>query len=163
MRFLKHTLPIVFVLLLALAVAACAQAPTVTPPATGGYTQATPTTGSDTALIRTATAAVKGTSETVLTNAQGLTLYYFTPDTLTTSKCTGGCAGTWPALLVTGSNAPTSSPALPGVLSMHTNVHGNQVEYNGHFLYTFAGDSAPDQTNGEGIGGKWFVATPSLH
>jgi predicted lipoprotein with Yx(FWY)xxD motif len=170
MKFLKHMFPITFVLLLALAAAACVQAPTVPPPvtggstpATGGSTPATATTSSAPALIHTATATVKGTSKTILTNAQGMTLYYFTPDTPTTSMCTTGCSEIWPALLVTGSSAPTSSAALPGTLAVHTNANGNQVEYNGHFLYTFSGDSAPGQTNGEGIRGKWFVATPDLH
>ncbi|TMC88875.1 MAG: hypothetical protein E6J10_02220 [Chloroflexi bacterium] len=37
-----------------------------------------------------------------------------------------------------------------------------QVEYNGHPLYTYSGDTAPGRTNGEGLLGKWFVSTPSL-
>ena len=41
-------------------------------------------------------------------------------------------------------------------------INGNQIEYNGHPLYTFSGDSAPRQTNGEGLYGVWFVATPDL-
>ena len=32
----------------------------------------------------------------VVTNAKGHTLYWFGPDTATTSKCTGGCAQIWP-------------------------------------------------------------------
>ena len=55
------------------------------------------------ALIHTATATIKGTSETILTNAQGMTLYYRTSDTAT-SVCSGGCASAWPPLLVTGSS-----------------------------------------------------------
>jgi len=41
-------------------------------------------------------------------------------------------------------------------------ANGNQVEYNGHLLYAYSGDTAPGQTNGEGLLGKWFVATPGL-
>ncbi len=29
-------------------------------------------------------------------------------------------------------------------------------------LYGFAGDTAPSQTNGQGVRDVWFVATPSL-
>jgi predicted lipoprotein with Yx(FWY)xxD motif len=43
-----------------------------------------------------------------------------------------------------------------------SDVHGQQLSYNGHPLYRYAQDTAPGQTNGEGVGGKWFVATPGL-
>jgi predicted lipoprotein with Yx(FWY)xxD motif len=127
--------------------------------------KATATSGSGSnsnALIKTAIATVKGASETILTDAQGKTLYYFTADTPTSSACTGACGQTWSPLLATGSGTPTSAATLPGSLTMQTTGNGNQVEYNGHLLYTFAGDTAPGQTNGEGIAGKWFVATSNL-
>ncbi len=41
-------------------------------------------------------------------------------------------------------------------------ANGNQVEYNGHLLYTFSGDSGPAQSHGEGVGNKWFVVTTDL-
>ncbi len=53
-------------------------------------------------------------------------------------------------------------PALAGKLSVVTDANGQQVEYNGHLLYTYSGDAAPGQTNGEGLFGKWFVATLDL-
>ena len=113
-------------------------------------------------IIHTATVLANGVSKTVLTNAQGFTLYYFTPDTSSTSACTGGCASVWPPLLFTGSGTPASSPALPGKITVQTAANGAQVEYNGHLLYTFSGDSAAGQANGEGVGSEWFVATPTL-
>ena len=132
---------------------------TTTPPAT-----TTPTTGGSgsSAVLQTATATVKGQSETVLTDTHGMTLYYFTADSATQSACSGGCAQMWPPLLFTGSGAPTSSTTLAGKLSVQMDANGNQVEYNGHPLYTFSGDTAPGQTNGDGLFGKWFVATPNL-
>jgi predicted lipoprotein with Yx(FWY)xxD motif len=105
---------------------------------------------------------VKGQAITILTNAQGLTLYYFTPDTVAKSACTAGCATAWPPLLLTGSGTPTSSTSLAGKLSTLNDTNGNQVMYSGYLLYNFASDTAPGQTNGEGVGGKWFVATPDL-
>ena len=39
-------------------------------------------------------ATVGGTK--VLTNAKGFVVYWFAPDTSTTSKCTGSCATYWP-------------------------------------------------------------------
>ena len=133
----------------------------------GGYgyptTSPSPTTstGSTSALIHTATATIKGVSETILTNAQGMTLYYRTSDTAT-SVCSGGCASAWPPLLAGSSSTPTSSAALPGKLSAVTDANGSQVAYNGHVLYTFSGDSAADQTNGEGVAGIWFVVPTTL-
>ena len=128
--------------------------PATTVPSTGG--------SNSSAVIQTATVTLKGQSETVLTNAQGLTLYYFTADSATQSAVSGNLAQIWPPQLFTGSGEPTSSTPLAGKLSVQTDVNGNQVEYNGHPLYTFSGDSAPGQTNGEGITGMWFVATPNL-
>src|SRR5438105_4686703 len=133
----------------------------VTPDLAAGN-NSTGTGSNSNAIIKTATAMVSGKSETVLTNAQGKTLYYFTPDTTTTSACTGSCAQNWPPLLSTGSGTPTSATTLSGKLSAQKTANGNQVEYNGHLLYTFAADSAPGQTNGEGVLGKWCLATPDL-
>ncbi len=129
-------------------------------PSTSPTTSPTTATGSG-ALIATTTATIKGTSESILTNAQGMTLYYRTSDT-PTSVCSGGCASAWPPLLASGSSTPTSSVSLPGKLSVETNANGSQVTYNGHPLYTFSGDSAAGQTKGEGLFGVWFVVPINL-
>ncbi len=61
-----------------------------------------PTTGgsNSSAVIQTATTTIKGQSETVLTNAQGLTLYYFTADSATQSAVSGNLAQIWHAACV---------------------------------------------------------------
>lgn len=152
---LRRSFYITIGLLIAMFVAACGSTTTT------GSTGTTATTSS-TIVVKTATATVKGKSETILTNPGGMTLYYFTADTPTTSACTSGCTGTWPPLLITGSNTPLSATTLTGTLTVQTDANGNQVEYNGHLLYTYSGDTAPGQTNGEGLFGKWFVATSDL-
>ena len=144
-------------LLIALTVVACGSASSTSTGSSGGTT---PT--SSVATIKTATATVNGQSVTILTNAQGMTLYYFKPDTASTSACTGSCAGFWPPLVFTSSGSPGSASALPGTLSVVTDANGQQVEYNGHMLYTYSGDKAAGQTNGEGVKGVWFVATTTL-
>jgi predicted lipoprotein with Yx(FWY)xxD motif len=48
--------------------------------------------GTGVASIGTATAMVNGQSVTILTDSSGKTLYYYQPDTATTSACTGSCA-----------------------------------------------------------------------
>ncbi len=129
-----------------------------------GDTYSSPTSTTTTAtgtVIHTASATVKGKSVTLLTTTEGMTLYYFTPDTATTSACTTApCSTTWPAL--TSKDTPTSSASLSGTLGVQTNANGSQVTYNGHPLYTYSKDTAAGQTNGEGVGGKWFVATADL-
>ena len=113
------------------------------------------------ALIHTASMKVGDKTQTVLKNDKGLTLYYFTSDTATKIACTGGCATNWPPLLAT-SGTPTSSPALSGRLTAVNGANGNQVLYNGHPLYTYTKDGDAGDAYGQGIGGKWFVATPDL-
>ena len=127
-----------------------------------GNGSTTPTASSSSNLIKTSTATVNGKSESILTNAQGMTLYYRTSDMPPTTVCSGGCAGAWPPLVATGSSAPTSATSLPGKLSIVADANGNQVAYNGHPLYTFSGDTGAGQTTGEGVGGIWHVATPSI-
>lgn len=147
-------------LLVVLLVAACGNSSTTT--ASGGSTPtAAPTTPSAPAVVKTATATVDGKSETILTDAQGMTLYIRTSDTAT-KVCTGACAQAWPPLLFNGSGTPTSATSLSGTLSVSSNVNGVQVEYQGHPLYTFASDKAPGQVKGQKLGGVWFVATPDL-
>lgn len=147
--------------LIALVVVACGSSSSTGYGGSGGTTPTTAPSSSG-AIIKTATATVNGQSVTIITNAQGMTLYYFMPDTATKAACTGTCAGNWPPLLFTGTGSPTSANSLPGALSVVTDANGQQVEYNGHPLYRFSGDTAPGQTNGEGIAGKWFVATSTL-
>lgn len=156
MLSLKHTLQFASMLFMALLVVACGSSS-----ATGSSSSGTTPTSAPPS-VKTAQTTVKGTSETILTNAQGLTLYYLTADTATTAACAGTCAGIWPPLLFTGTGSPTSASPLSGALSAVTDANGHQVEYNGHPLYTYSKDTAPGQTNGEGFKGKWFVATPTL-
>lgn len=50
---------------------------------------------------------------------------------------------------------------VPGKLGTTTRTNGTkQVTYGGHPLYYFAGDTAADQTKGQGIGGVWFLVGP---
>ena len=37
---------------------------------------------------------------------------------------------------------------------------GDQVTYNGHKLYNFAGDGIPGEAFGQGFGRTWFVVSP---
>ena len=108
------------------------------------------------ATVRTALATVKGRTEAILVNAQGLPLYYYRPDTATRSLVSGGLATLWPPLT---SAAPTVA-GVSGKITAVRDIHGSQVAYNGHLLYTFASDRA-GQVTGQGFQ-NFFVATPGL-
>ena len=124
----------------------------------GGSTSAS--TGTSGAAATVATAGV-GDLGTVLVDGTGRTLYLFESDTGTTSTCTGGCAGTWPAL-VTDGTATADAGADSGMLGTTTRDDGTtQVTYDGHPLYLYSGDSAAGDANGQGVGDVWYAVTSS--
>lgn len=112
------------------------------------------------AQVCTKSLKVGGQTKTALADTKGLTLYYFTPDTSTTVACTGSCAQTWPPLMATSNSV--MGTGLSGSLTVVNGANGAQVAYNGHPLYRFSSDKVQSDANGEGIGGKWFVATTNL-
>ena len=103
----------------------------------------------------TALSAKKVGSATLLTNSKGHTLYWFVPDTSTTSKCNGSCAHYWPPL-----HGPvTAGSGVKGTLGVITRSDGSkQATWNGHPLYTYVGDTTPGMAKGNGLnlsGGVW--------
>ena len=108
------------------------------------------------ATVRTVQATVGGKTETILVNSRGLPLYYYLSDTAAKSAVTGGLAALWPPL----TSASPAATGLTGKLAAVMDIHGDQVAYNGHLLYTFADDQA-GQVSGQGEQG-FFVATPGL-
>ena len=96
-------------------------------------------------------------------DTDGLTLYTFANDRddadgdgIGDSDCNGGCADTWPPLLA------DAQSAADGAFSIVTRDDGSTLQwaFNGLPLYTFSGDSAQGDVNGEGIGDVWYVARP---
>lgn len=124
-----------------------------------GAANPTDTASASGVTLKTHTASVGGGTKTVLTDANGMTLYYFDPDTAQAVACSGACAKTWPPLAA-GGGQPKADGTLPGSLSVLDGANGKQVEYNGHPLYAYSGDNSTGQASGDGIGGKWHVATP---
>jgi predicted lipoprotein with Yx(FWY)xxD motif len=98
----------------------------------------------------------------ILVNSHGRTLYLFGKDRHGRSSCSGACAQNWPPLIAHG--RVTAGGGVRASLLGTTRRPGGvrQVTYNHHPLYTFAGDSAPGDTNGEGLrafGAKWWAVS----
>lgn len=94
-----------------------------------------------------------------LADANGKTIYLFEKDTTANqSMCEGDCVTNWPPVPAAGLSLPEGVPGELGSIDRADGVQ--QAAYNGIPLYTFAGDSAAGDINGEGMGGVWFVVAP---
>ena len=105
--------------------------------------------------IHAASVSVNGKTESILEDAKGLPLYTYAGDNSTRSAVSGGLAALWPPLV---STAPTESGAK-GQVAAVVSTNGSQVQYDGHFLYTFVSDT-PGHVTGQGVQ-NFFVATAS--
>ena len=87
----------------------------------------------------------------------GFSLYVFDNDLAVpgTSTCNGGCATSWPPVLVTDGGAS----GVAGLGSILRNDGSVQATYNGRPLYFYSGDTSPGDTNGQGLGGVWWTVT----
>jgi predicted lipoprotein with Yx(FWY)xxD motif len=140
---------------------AAAPATTTASGGAGAYGYGAPSTPPANAAGVSTTSGALGT---FLVGTDGRTLYLFEKDTGTTSACTGACAAAWPPLTTTG--APTGAGAAKASLLGTTKREDGttEVTYAGHPLYSFAGDAAPGDANGQGLdqfGGEWYVLSPS--
>lgn len=127
--------------------------PAAAAPATGPTTSAPQVAAADDATVRTAETDLG----TILVDADGRTLYGFTKDANGTSTCTGGCATAWPPAIVTGDVVPDQALATDVFTVVARPDGGSQLKAGKWPLYTFSGDAAPGELNGQGSGGSWFV------
>ena len=143
----------------ALVLAACGSSSSSPPASSGSGSTSAPSAASSAAtamVIKTTT--VNG--KKVLTNSQGMVLYWFAPDTATKSNCTTQCLKYWP--LVQG--PATAGPGVHGTLTVITTNGVKQVVYDNHPLYTYVGDTSPGMDKGNGLnasGGLWWAMTAS--
>lgn len=96
----------------------------------------------------------------VLVDGDGMTLYMFTKDVDGESVCAGECLANWPAAVVEGE--PDVGDLDASLFSTVESTDGATMLKVGEWpLYTFAGDAAPGDINGQGVGGVWWVVTPN--
>jgi predicted lipoprotein with Yx(FWY)xxD motif len=98
----------------------------------------------------------------VVTSA-GASLYRFDKDTAKPAKsnCVGQCATMWPPVLASD-GVPQLAGISPGAVGIAVRPDGTrQITLAGWPLYRYAGDTAPGELKGEGVGGVWHAVSPS--
>jgi predicted lipoprotein with Yx(FWY)xxD motif len=100
----------------------------------------------------------------ILVDSHGRTLYLWAHDKNHKSTCYSACAAYWPPVTTHGKPRAIRA-ARQALLSTTRRRDGRlQVNYRGHPLYRFSGDTSPGQTSGEGLtdfGGRWDPVSPA--
>ncbi len=151
---------------IALSAAACGgtTATSGSSPTTAG----TPAAASGTPQASAASSALLGTATSplgaIVVNSQGRTVYMFAADSPGHSTCSGECLEYWPVVPAPAA-LPASVPGVTAAVGSLARADGTrQLTLGGWPLYTFSGDSAAGQTNGQGkngSGGLWWVLSPA--
>jgi predicted lipoprotein with Yx(FWY)xxD motif len=99
----------------------------------------------------------------VVTGRDGMSLYIFTDDkTAGESACNGDCATNWPPLTVAVASDVSAGTGVSGALGTITRADGSlQVTLGGMPLYSFKGDAAAGDANGQGLNDVWYLASPT--
>jgi len=136
-------------------VAAPSVAPSEAPPSEAAPSEAPPSEAPADATIALATHALGE----IIVDAEGKTLYAFTPDSAGESTCYDDCATAWPPLIATDAAAISAGTGLDATkLTTVDRTDGTkQVKYGDWPLYYFADDTAAGDTNGQGLATKWYV------
>src|SRR6266576_28492 len=144
----------------ALLLAACGGTSTGTAATAPPSASATPTPSPTAGAAPVVLAQSVGTMGTILVAASNNhTVYTFDSDTPGVSKCTGGCATTWPPLTVPAGTTPTGGPGVTGQLGTITRSDGSlQETYKGMPLYFFHSDAQAGDTKGNYTG--WSLVKP---
>jgi len=142
----------------ALVLAACGSSPSSSSGAASTAAPSAASSASQASGTTLKTTMINGRK--VLTNSQGMVLYWFAPDTSAKSNCTSTCLKYWP--LVPGPGV--AGTGITGPLGVITTDGMQQVTYRGHPLYTYVADTSPGMDKGNGLnasGGLWWAMTAS--
>jgi predicted lipoprotein with Yx(FWY)xxD motif len=97
----------------------------------------------------------------ILVDAECRTLYGFTQDVDGEPTCIDDCAANWPPLFVPDDAVPPLADELDPILfSVVEHAEGPMLKVGDWPLYHFAGDDAPGDINGQGVGDVWWLVAP---
>lgn len=95
-----------------------------------------------------------------LVDSKGMTVYYFTKDSIGKSACSGECLTKWPVVPSEAVKAETGlDPAQFGTITREDGA--KQVTFRGYPLYTFFKDKMPGDINGQGVNSVWYTINPA--
>ena len=95
-----------------------------------------------------------------LTDAKGMTLYWFKMDGENQSACTGDCLEKWPVYYREGIAAPLGVDTSD--FGTITRADGRkQTTFRSFPLYYFFKDKDPGDTFGQGVKNVWYVIDPA--
>jgi predicted lipoprotein with Yx(FWY)xxD motif len=100
----------------------------------------------------------------VLVDGRGRTLYLFEKDKGPASTCYGACASVWPPLTAAARPVAGRGVAAGKLRTVKRRDGKLGVDYAGHPLYLYAGDTKPGDVKGQDLdqfGAKWYVLAPS--
>ena len=138
-------------------------APSVAAPVTPAPSAAAPSEAASEAPSAETGSATISLSTTalgdIIVEDEGKTVYAFTPDSAGTSTCYDQCEQKWPPLIAEDGATLTAGPGLDAskLTTVDRTDGTKQVKYGDWPLYYFAGDSKAGDTNGQGVGTKWYV------
>lgn len=156
--------------ILAAAMAGCGGSPgttaTSTPPP-AATSSAAPTSASPSAASTSASAAAdmkvaSSSAGQIVVDSKGMSLYFLTKDVKDsgTSACTAACLDAWP-IFTTTADAPTVDGVTGTVGTIASPDGKKHVTLNGMPLYYYAKDKAPGDVTGQGVGGVWYLVSPT--
>jgi len=119
-------------------------------------------TSSSTASAGVDLKTASSSAGTIVVDAKGMSLYFFTKDVKDsgTSACTGACLAAWPPLITT-SDTPKVEGVTGTVGTITTPEGAKQVTLNGMPLYYYAKDTKAGDIVGQGVNDVWYLADPS--
>ena len=95
----------------------------------------------------------------ILTDADGMSLYFFSLDTKDTSECLDGCLDAWPVFYEETITVDTGLNTSDFATIDRTDG-AKQTTYKGWPLYYFANDGAAGDTLGDDVNNVWYIAKP---
>jgi predicted lipoprotein with Yx(FWY)xxD motif len=128
----------------------------------GGSVPQSPSGSSSSAADSGALSTASTTLGTVVVDSKGMTVYIFDNDKANSGKssCSGDCLSNWPIVQTTSATPAVSG--VTGTVGTITRTDGaKQVTLNGLPLYTYAGDKAAGDTNGQAVGRIWWLVSPA--